>query len=541
MWFPMGEGRFRRQTWRVSREWGCRVTRTRLAVVGAPILATVAVVFSGLAGFPVSAQTVTGYRFPAPPVAPAGSLGPGQSVSFPVRVVSGTAPDPGGAVYLFYAHDHANADSTTVPAAQCSGVARISMDPNNPTLCTADSKGQVLLTYTAGAQPNAQGGVRFVAESAPTSPHILANTHYVYCAVYRFTSSPIARGGSLSPSASVPVTLGVTDGSGNASPASTVYLSFQSASGGGSATVGPTTLTSTPKLFVADSNGLVQITYTAPLTLPGGGQDSIVVQDLLTKPTEVNTDMYAFSASTPVVSVGDVTVIEGDQLPGIPADFTVTVSPKQSTPVTVDYTTMCGIGDEGCEIKIPDNFNPVLTPKTVTIPANTNSIKINVQQFSYTGGHGGETYNEGWFIKLQNPSGAILGRSVGTGLLLPDVEGTPAVLPYLYTGSAAVVPTTDAGGEPLYFAVTLGSVETSTVTFDYATSDGSAFAGTDYTAASGTASIPAGKTSAIIPITLLPNSPPGTNRSFTLTISNASGGSGLLISRPTGTGTILAS
>jgi Calx-beta domain len=202
---------------------------------------------------------------------------------------------------------------------------------------------------------------------------------------------------------------------------------------------------------------------------------------------------------------------------------------------------MCGIGDEGCEIKIPDNFNPVLTPKTVTIPANTNSIKINVQQFSYTGGHGGETYNEGWFIKLQNPSGAILGRSVGTGLLLPDVEGTPAVLPYLYTGSAAVVPTTDAGGEPLYFAVTLGSVETSTVTFDYATSDGSAFAGTDYTAASGTASIPAGKTSAIIPITLLPNSPPGTNRSFTLTISNASGGSGLLISRPTGTGTILAS
>jgi hypothetical protein len=518
------------------------VTSRKLALVVSPFAAAVVLLASGLAAFPVSAQSVTAYRFPAPPVAPAGSIGPGQSITFPVRVMSGTAPDPGGAVYLFYQHDHASADSTSVPAAQCNGVSRVSIAPSNPTLCTADSQGRVLLTYTAAAQPNAQGGVRFVAESSPTSPKILANTHYVYCAVYRFSSSPIATGGSLTPAATVPILLSVEDGSGNPSPGSTVYLSLQATSGGGSASVGSTPLTSTPKFFTADSNGQIHISYTAPSPLPSGGQDSIVVQDLLTMPSEVNSDMYAFSAATPVVSIGDVTVVEGDQSPGIPADFTVTMAPVQSVPVTVQYTTMCGIGDEGCEIKIPDNFNPVLTPKTVTIPAHKSSIKINVYQFSYTGGHGGETYDEGWFVKLANPSGAVLGRSIGAGMLLPDVESTPAVLPYLYTGGAALVPTTDAGGEPLYFSITLGQQQTSTVTFDFATSDGTAFAGTDYVAASGTASIPAGATSVIIPITILPNTPPASAKDFTLTISNASGGgSGLMISGATGTGTILAS
>jgi Calx-beta domain len=483
-----------------------------------------------------AAAVVTSYHFPFP-VAPAGSLGPGQSVSFKVAVMSGRSPDPGGAVYLYYTSPQIG-DTTTVPGAQCGGVTQVSTSASSPTLCAADARGRLLLTFTVAAQPLAQGAVTFVAENQPTSPTVTANTHYVFCTIYRFSASPIAPSGSRQPGASVPVTLTADNGLDAGVPNSLVFLSFKQTSGGGSASVGATALTSTPALFQSDGSGVVRITYTAPAVLPLSGQDSIVVQDTLSAPTEVNSDTYAFAAATPVISTGDVTTTEGDHKPGIPAEFTITVSPVQATPVTVQYTTMCGVGDQGCETVMPDDFQPVLTPVTVTIPANTSSTTIDVEQFSYTG-HGGEKYNEGWFVKLQNPSKGVLGRSVGEGLLLPDVEATPAVLPYLYTGGAGVVPTTDAAGQPLYFSVTLGGLQTTAVTFNYATADGTAIAGVDYTAVSGTATIAAGKTSAIIVVTVLANSPPASNRTFTLTISNASGG--LTISRPTGTGTILAS
>jgi hypothetical protein len=514
--------------------------KARLAALCAPLVIAAAMTPPTVYVVRASTPTVTAYRFPAPPVASAGSIGPGQSVSFKVTVVSGTTPDPGGVMYLFYAHTR-QGDSTTVPPAQCSGVSHVSLNQSSPTRCAGDSKGQLLITYTTSPQLQAQGGVRFVAENAPSRPTVMGNTHYAYSTEYRFSSSPIASSGSLGSGASVPVVLTAKSGLDTPIPNGTAYLSFVRASGGGSARVGATTLTSTPALFTADSTGSLQLTYTAPLIPPTGGVDSIVAQDIAGSPTEVNSDMYAFAAATPVVSASDVTVTEGDQLPGIPAKFTITVSPVQSNPVTVQYTTLCGVGDQGCEILIPDDFNPVLTPVTVTIPAHASSTTVNVQQFSYTGGHGGESYNEGWFVKLENPSGAVLGRSVGEGLLQPDVESIPAVLPYLYTGGAAVVPNTDPSGEPLYFSVTLGALQSTTVTFNYATASGSAVAGVDFIPTSGTASIPAGKTSVIIVVTVLPNSPPSTSRTFTLTISNASGGGGLAISRPTGTGTILVS
>ncbi len=91
----------------------------------------------------------------------------------------------------------------------------------------------------------------------------------------------------------------------------------------------------------------------------------------------------------------------------------------------------------------------------------------------------------------------------------------------------------------MLFTVTLGAQQSSTVTFNYATSNGTAIAGTDYTALSGVGSIPAGKTSFVIHVVLLPHSPPGSDKTFKVTISGASGG--LTIATAVGTGTILSS
>ncbi len=508
-----------------------RLAGSTAVLVRVPVL-TLGVILPFTGSTVVSASSGVAYHFSAAPIASAGSIGPGRSLTFVLRVTNNGAPYPGGHVYLgYFQGGHVSGDSTAVPSSQCSASQLPS--PGSFVLCSADSKGNVALTYTAPAQLPAQGRADWVGTANPSTTHG-AVTHYVYTAVYRFSPSPIAPSGRLGAGATVPITLTAKDGLNNPVPNDTVYLSFSRASGGGSAKVGSTQLTATPVLFTTGSNGALPLTYTAPSSLPSNGQDAVVVQDLRNSPNETNSDSYAFSTSAPVVSVGDVTVVEGDQDPGIPADFTVTISPLQAHAVTVQYVTLCGIGDKGCG----EDFVQVFKPVTVTIPANTSSTTILVRQFAYVGGNTGETYNEGWYVKLSNPNVGVLGRSVGNGMLLPDVEGSTTALALLYTGSAGVVPCTDAGGVPLFLTVTLGAQERTAVTFHYQTADGTAIAGTDYTAVSGTATIPAGKTSVVIRVTLLAKLPPANDKTFTLTISNPTGGP--TISRATGIGTVMA-
>ena len=329
------------------------------------------------------------------------------------------------------------------------------------------------------------------------------------------------------------MTLTGEDGLDAGIPSLPVFLSFSKAAGGGSAAVGTTQLTSTPTLFTANSSGALAITYTAPPVLPTSGIDSIMVQDLSSNPTEFNTDSYDFTAGAPVISVGDSNVTQAHGKPGVPGTMTVTISPPQKTATTVQYVSICGIGDKWCS----EDFTQVTTPKTIKIGANKTSAVITVRQFSYGGANGGEDFNEGWFVKLQTPSVGVIGRSVGEGVLLPDVEND-SLPPNMWVGDTGVVPTTDTAGVPVYFVVTMGRAESTAVTFSYATANGSAVAGTNYTAVSGTGTVTAGNTSALIEVMIPSQAVPTKNLTFTMTISNDS--AGLTIVRPTGTGTLLS-
>lgn len=517
-----------------------RVTIRRLFSI---VVIAAAMILPGLGTAPAMAAGTENFAFPQPPIGPAGSIPAGGSLSFTLRVTLNGAPDPGVTAYLCQCQDTVGkadsvpGDSTTVPASQCGGIGVL---PSNGSLvaCVTNSLGQVVLTYHVPTSTVAQGRADWLAVSDTTAhPAHKAIQHWVYCTVYRFNSSPIARSGSLAANASVPVTLSAEDGL-DVGIANTAYLSFKATSGGGSASVGATKLTTTPALFHTSASGTLTITYTAPASLPSSGADVITVSDAAkTGITEKNTDTYSFAAA-PVISIGNVSQVEGDQKDshhhGITGEFTVTISPAQPNPVTVDFQTFCGVGDKGCG----EDFVQINTPTPFTIPANASSTILPIIQFSYIGGNSGETYNEGWYMLLSNPSTGILGRSVGEGILLPDVEGVTSPLPDLYVGDIGLVPITSANA-PMYFVVTLGAMESSAVTINFATSNGTAIAGTDYVAASGVATIPAGATSAIITVSLLAHAPPSSNKTFTLTISNASGG--LTIARAKGTGTVLAS
>ena len=79
-------------------------------------------------------------------------------------------------------------------------------------------------------------------------------------------------------------------------------------------------------------------------------------------------------------------------------------------------------------------------------------------------------------------------------------------------------------GAVLSFAVTLSRAASAALTVDYATSDGSAQAGVDYTAASGTLSFQAGESSKTIEVTVLDDSHDDDGETLTLTLSNPSSG-----------------
>ena len=90
-------------------------------------------------------------------------------------------------------------------------------------------------------------------------------------------------------------------------------------------------------------------------------------------------------------------------------------------------------------------------------------------------------------------------------------------------------------GAVLAFAVTLSRAASGTLTVDYATSDGSAQAGVDYTAASGTLTFQAGESSRTIEVGVLDDAHDEGEETLTLTLSNASGG---LLTDGEATGTI---
>ena len=95
----------------------------------------------------------------------------------------------------------------------------------------------------------------------------------------------------------------------------------------------------------------------------------------------------------------------------------------------------------------------------------------------------------------------------------------------------------EAEGATLDFAVTLSRAAPETVTVDWATSDGTAEAGSDYTAGTGRLTFAAGETEKTVSVTVLDDAVDEGSETMTLTLSNASG-AGARLADATATGTI---
>jgi len=111
----------------------------------------------------------------------------------------------------------------------------------------------------------------------------------------------------------------------------------------------------------------------------------------------------------------------------------------------------------------------------------------------------------------------------------------PAVLPTISVGDASITEG-NSGTAQLAFTVKLSQAATGPVTVHYSTSDGTAKAGSDYTAGSGTVTFAAGETSKTINVAITGDSVVEANETFSIALSSASGAT---IAQGSATGTIV--
>lgn len=191
-------------------------------------------------------------------------------------------------------------------------------------------------------------------------------------------------------------------------------------------------------------------------------------------------------------STGQATILNDDvpaisiantQVPAIPvgttttATFTVSLNEQTYQPVTVDYATADGTATTAAGDYDPASgvltFAPGVTSQTVNVTVN---------------GQGNADIGDYFYLNLTNASaGSILGTAQATA----TVVQTPTI-----SVNNVTVDESPSGGNPAVFTVSLSNATSLPITVHYVTSDGTATAGTNYTATSGTLTFqPGGATS----------------------------------------------
>ena len=205
----------------------------------------------------------------------------------------------------------------------------------------------------------------------------------------------------------------------------------------------------------------------------------------------------------PVLRINDVSKAEGNS--GTSAfTFTVTLSPASTGNVTVPYATANSSALAGSDYTATSGtltFTPGQVSKTVVV--------------NVTGDTGLEP-NEAFVVNLGSASGATLFDGQGVGVILND-EG-----PVLRINDVTLSEG-NAGTKNFVFTVTLLPASTGVVTVKYATANGTALAGSDYTATSGTLTFSAGQTSKPVTVSVLGNTVVEANETFVVNLSGAVG------------------
>lgn len=207
----------------------------------------------------------------------------------------------------------------------------------------------------------------------------------------------------------------------------------------------------------------------------------------------VDTDRVAASVANLAISrsTADQTV-----------NFTVTVSGNFNIPVYVDYSTSDGTATAGVDYTSASGvleFDPgqsLTQTVPVTVLSSTNS--------------GDRTFDFNIAADAQSTGKVTIAQSPGVGTIQDIIPAT--------VGGNITVTSGLEGGVAL-FTVNLATAPATPVSVNYSTADGTAVAGTDYTATSGVLNFAAGQSTATVSVPLLAIVRSNAGKSFSLNIT----------------------
>ncbi|MDA8982545.1 cadherin domain-containing protein, partial [Gammaproteobacteria bacterium] len=198
----------------------------------------------------------------------------------------------------------------------------------------------------------------------------------------------------------------------------------------------------------------------------------------------------------PTIYFNDASVNEGSSL-----TIPVLLSNTSELPITVNYATVDGTASSGKDYTSNSGqltFAPGESSKSITLETIDNEL---------------DEDNRGLTVRFDNPSNAELSFTTLNVLLLDEDEA-----PVVSAFSSSVTE-----GQPLTVSFTLSAESGKNVTFEYATSNGDAIAGQDYSSKSGLVTIAAGDQIATVSIDSLEDLIDEDSEAFNLILSNVSG------------------
>ncbi len=236
----------------------------------------------------------------------------------------------------------------------------------------------------------------------------------------------------------------------------------------------------------------------------------VVLAALLT--VGVVSALPASAEDGPVVSMGDQSGLERDSVTGS-VFMPVYLSAPAAEPVVVSFSTADGTAAAGSDYQ---RWGTPGNPRTATILPGATQTQINVPVLADNHVESDETFSV--VISSVSGSGATVGDDTGIATIV-DSDAASAVNPAITVSNPTVIEG-DQGDRRAQFLVHLSRAPASNVTITYATADGSAVAGQDYTAKlPGTVVFAPGQISKTIDVTIRPNTVVESTRAFGLDVA----------------------
>jgi len=250
------------------------------------------------------------------------------------------------------------------------------------------------------------------------------------------------------------------------------------------------------------------------------GTDSLVDIEHATFADQVR-DLSTTVPTLPTLAINDVSRPEGNGGSTTSFNFTVNLSEAVGVAATVDYAVLAGTATPGSDFTASTgtlNFAPGETSQSISVAVNADN---NVEP------------DETFSVQLSNPNGATLAKANGIGTITNDDRN--GALPTFAINDVSHQEGNGPGTTPFDFTVTLSAASGIATKVDYAILTGTAIAGTDFTATTGTLNFAPGEITHNISVPVNGDSDFEPDETFTVQLNNPIGAT---LAKAVGTGAI---